>query len=196
MHDDSSQYQPAYLQGHINQQWSPRNALQMAYNAPKEPLSMPHYQSRQPTAAEVLSKQFDIPQSYTAGDNIRVSESGVMPQPDSTPLYPQCLQYGPTTNLATLASSDSRTSPEIREAAGATPTDQQQREIDNYGHTYGHLSKTNENTSQGRLVTAAKSLFEISKCLFTHGVSWNSLIANLSKDLRRMTNGCTTVASP
>lgn len=77
-------------------------------------------------------------------------------------------QYAPTTDLAALASSSSRTDPKFPEAAGAEPTDQWQREIDSYDYIYSYLRKTNENTSQGRLVVAAKSLLEISEWLFSH----------------------------
>jgi len=171
MQDSSSQYQPVYLQGPINQQQFPQDGSQMAYNAPTQPLydNMPPYQSRQPTA-EVLSKRFDIPQSYTAGDNRRVLGSGAMPQQYPIALNQQPLQYDPTTDLehSTLASSDLTTEPEFPQAARAEPTDQQQREIDSYDYIYSQLMKTNENTSQGRLVAAAESLLKISEWLFSH----------------------------
>ena len=169
MNHQYSQYQPGYLQGPLNQQQFPQDASQMAYNAPTQPLyhDIPLYQSRQPTA-EVLSKRFDIPQSYTAGDNKRISGSGAMPQQYPTPLYQQRLQYDPTTDLEhpTLASSDPRTDLDFPQAAGAELTDQQQRE--SYDYIYSQLMKTNKNTSHGRLVAAAESLFEISEWLFSH----------------------------
>lgn len=144
MHDSSSQYQPAYLQGAADQQRFLQDVWQMGYNAPTQPLyvDMPPYQLLQPTAAEALG--LDISQSSTTSDNRRVSE--VMPQADPAPLYQQRLQYAPTTDLATLASSNSRTDPEFPEAAGAEPTDQQQREIDSYDYIYSYLRKTNKNT--------------------------------------------------
>lgn len=90
-----------------------------------------------------------------------------MPQQYPTALYHQGLNYDPSTDLehSTLASSDPGTEPE--QAARAEPTDQQQRETD-YDYVYGQLMKTNENTSHGRLVAAAESLFEISGWLFNH----------------------------
>jgi len=112
--DSSSQYQPVYLQGPINQQQFAQDGSQMAYNAPTQPLydNIPPYRSRQPTA-EALSKRLDIPQSYTAGDNRRVSGSGAMPQQYPIALYQHRLQYDPTTDLehSTLASSDLTTDP-------------------------------------------------------------------------------------
>ena len=156
VHDSSSQYQPAYFQSAVNQQWFPKNASQMGYNTSTQPFygGVPPYQSREPTAADSLSNRFDIPQSYTAGDNERISGSGAMPQQYPTP--------------PTLASSDLRTDPEFLQAAGAKLTDQQQREIKSYGYVYIQLMRTNKNTSHGKLVAAAESLFEISEWLFSH----------------------------
>ncbi|KAK3169305.1 hypothetical protein OEA41_008688 [Lepraria neglecta] len=126
MQDSSSQYSSGYLQGLLNQQQF-QGAAQMAYNAPTQPLydDMPPYQSRQPTT-EVLSKGFDIPQSYRARDNRRVSGSGAMPQQYPIALYQQRLQYDPTTDLeySTIASSDPTIDPEFLQAAGAELTDQ------------------------------------------------------------------------
>jgi len=169
-HRSSSQYQPAYLQGHINQEQLPQDTSRMAYKAPTQPLydDMPSYQSQQPTAAEIMSKQFNFAQSPPAGDDRRVSGLRIMPQQYPTALYQQRLQYDHTTDLehSTLASSDPRAEPE--QAAGVEPTDQQQRETDSYDHVYSHLMKTNENTFHGRLVAAVENLFEISEWLFSH----------------------------
>lgn len=171
-HRSSSQYQPAYLQGPINQEQFPQDASRMAYKAPTQPLydDMPSYQSRQPTAAEIMSKQFNFPQSPPAGDDRIVSGLRIMPQQYPAALYQQRLQYDHTTDLehSTLASSDPRA--ESEQAAGAEPIDQQQRETDSYDHVYSQLMKTNENTFHGRLVAAVETLFEISEWLFSHAV--------------------------
>ncbi len=158
-HRSSSQYQPAYLQGPINQEQFPQDTSRMAYKVPTQPLydDMPSYQSRQPTAAEIMSKQFNFPQSPPARDDRSVSRLRIMPQHYSTALYQQRLQYGHATDLehSTLASSDPRA--ESKQAAGAE-------------HVYSQLMKTNENTFHGRLVAAVETLFEISEWLFSHAV--------------------------
>jgi hypothetical protein len=163
MHGSSSQYQPAYLQGFINQQSFPQDASQQLLYR-----NVPPHQLRQQTAAEIVPKRFNFPQSSPAGDDRRVLGLGIMPQQYPTTLYHQGLKYDPSSDLehSTLASSDPGAEPE--QAARAEPTDQQQRETDIYDYVYGQLMKTNENTSHGRLVAAAESLFEISEWLFNH----------------------------
>jgi hypothetical protein len=142
-HRSSSQYQPAYLQGPISQEQFPQDTSRMAFEAPLYD-DMPSYQSRQPTAAEVVSQRYP------------------------TALYQQSLQYNHTTGLehSTLASSDPSAEPE--QAAGAEPTNQLQRKTYSYDHVYSQLKKTNENTSHGRLVAAVETLFEISEWLPSH----------------------------
>ncbi len=97
----------------------------MAYKAPTQPLyyDMPSYQLQQPTAAEIMSKRFNFPQSSLAGDDRRVSGLRIMPQRYPTALYQQRMQYDPTSNFeySTFASSGPRAEPE--QTARAEPTD-------------------------------------------------------------------------
>ncbi len=125
VHRSPSQYQLAYLQGPISQEQFPQYTSRMAFEAPAQPLydEMPSYRS-QPTATEVISRQFSFPQSSSAGNERRVSGFGKISQRYSTALYQQSRQYNHTTDLehSTLASSDPSAEPE--QAAGAEPTNQ------------------------------------------------------------------------
>lgn len=60
----------------MNLKQFPQDTSRVAYKAPTQPLynDMPLYKSRQPTAAEIVSKQINGPQSPPAVDDRRVSE--------------------------------------------------------------------------------------------------------------------------
>ena len=125
VHRSSSQYQLVYFQSSISQKQFPQYISRMVFEAPAQPLydEMSSYRL-QPTAIEVISRQFSFPQLSSAGNKRRVSGFGKISQRYLTALYQQSRQYNYITDFehSTLASSDSSAEPE--QAAGAESTNQ------------------------------------------------------------------------
>ncbi|WEW61951.1 hypothetical protein PRK78_007451 [Emydomyces testavorans] len=157
------------------QQYDPGMVYNIAPQAqPHSPYdTVPHYQPRHSAAIEVLATQFGVPQYYPA-DESAASESAhyLTAQVQQTP-YSQ----SPSASRSHVAPSfpESMTGFNASGAPESLRTSEQPREIssgleDAYNQYQQALRQTFENIRAGRLITASRSLLEMSEWLLGNAV--------------------------